>query len=387
MKKNIKRSIIMIITSIIVISILGAKNVNNIETNKDDINLIKNNVDLISDSNIKNFSDFLIEKLTIAPIDQNDVKGVFNPDSYQIDSEGNIFIFDIVESNIVKFNSNGKFLKKFGKVGLGPGEYKQADRIDIVRDQIIVCDQLTRKLIFFDNNGIFIKDVKPTKILPTELHAIDENHYLGFNNYQEQKNGKLVLGFALTLLNNNFNEIKRIWFEECEIGPDLAVKIGEIVKRIPSFAISDSRIFISNKVFDKYVINIFDLQGKLIEVIKNKYRNIYKTKNEIKEASAKVITEIMGETGEKKNFKKNIDRYKYSIDNLFIDKNNTLWVQAARDGKKFNCDQFNYYDQFNKDGVLVNTVKLDKNLSKIKFIDNKIYSFTNEDNVLKVFEY
>ena len=91
----------------------------------------------------------LEEIFSISALDsenEDDEKGVIAPSSFHVDSKGNIFIFDGSEIKVVKFDDMGKFIKKFGQKGSGPGEYKDASNHMIVNDKVIFCDQFSRKL-------------------------------------------------------------------------------------------------------------------------------------------------------------------------------------------------------------------------------------------------
>ena len=325
--------------------------------------------------------------------DDDDVNGVIDPSSYHVDSKGNVFIFDRSQIKVVKFDDKGKFVKKFGNKGNGPGEYKDASNHMIVNDQIIFCDQFSRKLVFYDNNGTFIENISPAPNFPTSLASVGNNKYLGLNNYQDMREGKPYFGFALTLVDKDYKAIKKLWVSETEITADLGQKIGEMVKQFPMQSITDSKIFLAEKSKTEYSIKVFNFDGKLIEVIKKKYRRISRTKQEIKDARSGAIVEMRAEDGsggtvsETKKEVKDEDKYKDSILGINIDKEDRIWVKTSKDSKKFDNDSFYYYDIFSKEGIFLKTIKLDKGIGAIQLIGDKLYSFYGEDNILKVYSY
>ena len=341
--------------------------------------------------NIEELKLSLKEVLSINSSDSNFEKEteLVNPKSYQVDKNGNIFIFDAYSSSIVKFNSNGKYLNAFGRIGAGPGEYKQAHEIKIIHDNIVICDQATRNLVFFDNNGNFTEKIALSKNFPTEIITVGLDKYLALNNYQSQKNGKPYFGFALTLLNKEFKEIKMIWTEECVMGADLGLKITEMSNHIPSYTVSENRIYIAQKETDIYKIDCFSFDGELREIIKKKYRSIYKTKEEIKNSYGASYTEVNGETGKMEVFKGDVEKYKYSINGILVDKKNRLWVETVKDAKKFDIDKYKFYDIFDENGLLLKTLKVDKNLKNIQFVNDKMYTFkiVEEEKILTVYKY
>lgn len=69
-----------------------------------------------------------------------------------------IIVFDERQRNIYLFENTGKFIRKIGKKGVGPGEYNEAFRVSFndKDSSILVKD---RDNIFYGIDGIFIKKV------------------------------------------------------------------------------------------------------------------------------------------------------------------------------------------------------------------------------------
>jgi len=336
----------------------------------------------------------LEEVFSISPLDSdNDENGVISPSTYEVDSKENIFFYDRSGTTIVKFDSKGQFIKRFGKKGNGPGEYVTSSHHMIVNDNIIVCDQVSRKLVFFDNNGEFIENVSPTPNFPITLASVGDDQYLGLNTYQDQRDGKAYFGFSLTLVDKDYKAIKKLWISETEITADLGEKVGEMVKQIPMQSITGSKIFLAGKSKTEYQIEVYDFNGKLIEVIKKKYRRVARTKQEIKDAGSggEVQMVSLDESGDVASVSneeiKNKYKYKDSILGLNIDKEGRIWVNTSKDSKKFDNESFSYYDIFSKNGIFLKTIKLDKEIVEIKLVGDKMYAFYGEDSILKVYNY
>ncbi|MEM0173749.1 MAG: 6-bladed beta-propeller [Sulfolobaceae archaeon] len=80
------------------------------------------------------------------------------------DSNGNIYILD--EKKIIKFNPDGKFLTRIGRIGQGPGEYMSPIRLFIdSNNNLYVLDQgvLISK---FDQRGNFINLIRLKFTIP-----------------------------------------------------------------------------------------------------------------------------------------------------------------------------------------------------------------------------
>lgn len=71
-------------------------------------------------------------------------------------------IFVSNKDHVLKFSSNGKFIKKIGNPGRGPGEINSIWTMSIMpnKKNIVIYDAVGRKLIYYSFDGILIKTVK-----------------------------------------------------------------------------------------------------------------------------------------------------------------------------------------------------------------------------------
>jgi tripartite motif-containing protein 71 len=73
------------------------------------------------------------------------------------DSFDNVYVTDYINSNVQKFDSNGKFLTKWGTNGTGNGQFYKLECIDIDTDgNIYVVDGGNNRIQKFDSNGKFL---------------------------------------------------------------------------------------------------------------------------------------------------------------------------------------------------------------------------------------
>lgn len=69
------------------------------------------------------------------------------------DKDGNIYVLDMAECGIKIFNSDGKFIRKYGRRGRGPGEFLSPLRIDVAPDgKLLVLDPNLHKCELFSND-------------------------------------------------------------------------------------------------------------------------------------------------------------------------------------------------------------------------------------------
>lgn len=92
------------------------------------------------------------------------------PGDIAVDDKGSIFVFDVKIRQIFKFDKNYKFVKSFGTVGQGPGEFsggRASMEICFSNKHLYVSDTNNKKLIVFDTDGNHIRDIK----LPYLVHT------------------------------------------------------------------------------------------------------------------------------------------------------------------------------------------------------------------------
>ena len=77
-----------------------------------------------------------------------------------VDEEGNLYILDELAGNIKIFDREGSFIKTIGKKGQGPGEFGLPISLTLTPDrQIIVNEMGQRKILFFDRDGRYLKQI------------------------------------------------------------------------------------------------------------------------------------------------------------------------------------------------------------------------------------
>ncbi len=84
------------------------------------------------------------------------------------------FIFVRNKDHILKFSSDGKFLKKIGSPGRGPGEIYIIHNVSIIPEKklIIIYDMAPHKLLYFNFDGVLIKTVNTPRY--TEVFVMND---------------------------------------------------------------------------------------------------------------------------------------------------------------------------------------------------------------------
>ncbi|MDH3766748.1 MAG: caspase family protein, partial [Nitrosopumilus sp.] len=80
-----------------------------------------------------------------------------NPSDIAVDSSGNVYVADIENNRIQKFDSNGVFITKWDSKGTGDGQFSAPSGIAVDSSgNVYVADSRNNRIQKFDSNGVFI---------------------------------------------------------------------------------------------------------------------------------------------------------------------------------------------------------------------------------------
>lgn len=118
------------------------------------------------------------------------------PSAVGIAPNGDIFVADGhgpgSNARIVKFDKNGKFIKTWGKLGTGPGEFDIPHCLVFdSKGRILVCDRNNNRIQIFDQEGNYISEWKQFSrpsgiaidakgiiyVADSESESVSKNHY------------------------------------------------------------------------------------------------------------------------------------------------------------------------------------------------------------------
>jgi hypothetical protein len=87
-----------------------------------------------------------------------------------------------VNSRVFLFDKNGKYLRKISRQGRGPGEYLDLSQMmfDEVGRRIIILDGYADRLLYYDMEGRFVKDVPEfaTGYIPRDIVNLSDGNFL-----------------------------------------------------------------------------------------------------------------------------------------------------------------------------------------------------------------
>lgn len=100
------------------------------------------------------------EVLTIGDDEEGEAL-IYRPIEVKADSNGRIYIYDFGFSCLKVFDSAGRFLRKIGGKGQGPGEFSGfISFVLLENDRIGVLDGRQKRITIFDSSGKILKDLR-----------------------------------------------------------------------------------------------------------------------------------------------------------------------------------------------------------------------------------
>ena len=96
---------------------------------------------------------------------EGDGEGRFtHPFDIAIDKQNNIYVSDVGSNTIQKFDETGRFLLRWGKFGYHDGEFSDVYSVAIAPNGNILVTDATGRIQKFDSNGQFLSKINPEPI-------------------------------------------------------------------------------------------------------------------------------------------------------------------------------------------------------------------------------
>jgi len=299
---------------------------------------------------------------------------------FDVDSKGNIYFLKFrqgAEDHIFKFDKNGRYITSFGPIGQGPGEFRSPLHLKIDnQDNVMVTDQVTRKLIIFNKDGNLIKEINitPSDLWIAKVSCLENGKFLLFGQLIGFSNSEYIQ-IPLRLVNSQFEEVKELYRHK-----RMRAIVAKRFKGTPSlfsWSTSKGKIYVGNG--DRgYEIWVYDLDGNLIRKIKKEYKKV-PVSEEYKKKRMEIISDWLKEITYFPDF---FPAYQ----SFLTDDRGRLFVMSYEKGE--NPGEF-MFDIFNPDGVFIERKSLNvwiwESLVKAKIKRNLLYCIQEKESGYKKF--
>ena len=364
------------------------KKENSVEKDKSEVSIYKNS----STPANPNFTYEFIEDGNISFFDgeNNEERDFTQPASVVEDKEGNIYVAGSRVAKIFKFSSDYKFISSFGGKGNGPGEFRGGPgSLTYFRGNILATCWNTTETNIYDTEGIFIKKI-PSKINAGFSGQLPFNNEM-FMNTESRKpdESEVVVTSSIALIDSNFESVSKVIYEKNTITNLRVFRISSMYVR---FAAGKDMLYVGDISENDYKIFGYDKNYEKVMEIRKKY------KSEIEEDPKAFVymfnPDNLGGSfyRKEKTPAKEKTLYFKSINHMYVDKNDRLWVVSPTQNIK--KQKGLYVDIFEKETYL-NTIHLpfykDKDFSFVyssMFMRNgKLFIIDDDNECIKIYRY
>jgi hypothetical protein len=317
----------------------------------------------------KAFQDLaLAEEITIGEEEGGADYMLNSPVDIDADSEGNIYILDIRDGLVKKYDLAGKFFANLGRKGQGPGEFDRPNQMEIDdSNQIIIADPYQRRFEFLSTDGNYIKSLRMQSYVTSLACGKDGLILVGYGWNESDGSQEYRIG----QLDSKTGEVN-VFFSQKQYWPARLMN-DKLRYDFPYFVRSaiDSQNRIIFGVGIDYEIRFLSNDGELEFKFSKDYDKI--------QVCAEMLEQITNITLKGPNpYVKN--PYFPVFESLSIDENDHVWIQHFRPKWVGQTNEETMYDVFSPAGIFQFTTKLPGHIyGPLEFKNGCIYALRLKD--------
>ncbi len=299
-------------------------------------------------------------------------------DDFKCADNGTLYVMDRKLFTIYCFDQEGKFLTSFGKRGIGPGEFSTLRSLYLLKDVLIIVDDLN--IHYYSLNGKYIKSFPNQHINLSPVSFINPDKFISVTTFAGADNSSDMGSVAINDIKNK-KKIDLFQFPKWKQGVITVQKIEGNMTSTTNYSYSASlltpgMILFSQKgklyfgMNNEYLIKVMDLNGKEIfhfsldrekikasSALKDKIANGFNLPDDIKKQIRKKLPDEL-------NF----------FDEIYVDEKGFIYICANGSGE----DNIKNIDIFSNTGKYIykSNVFVDKKYSikNLYFKGNVMYA-------------
>jgi len=314
-----------------------------------------------------------IEDLSIGVIEGHE-NYMFNyPADVESDREGNIYVLDYMDCVIKKYDPDGKFIKKFGGKGQGPGEFQAASCMFISRqNELYVKDAGSNKIEQFSQDGEYLKTFSFDM---SNYFKLDGNNEFIFDFYTFDEDGirYLCVGGIESKKENPkpFLSERQYWparWSDNEFTYDYPYFLRWDIN-------SNDQVYAASAV--NYEISVFDSDGILLFKFKRDFNSVPVEGEEFKK-----ISEIQDKVSMDRGPNPLSTKLVYPAFKLIaIDEEDRVWVEHYQPVWINKANEETIYDVFSSEGIFQFATKIPGHIyPQLTFKNGYIYALKKDES-------
>jgi hypothetical protein len=305
---------------------------------------------------------------------------VYKSGQFAVDARNRVFIFESGDGVIKLFGDDGRFLKAIGRKGQGPGEFSYVFFLGFCPDgRLLVTDFQNKRTSFFGPEGDFLTSFQWGKNISLPILVLDGAYIVQESLYDAGGSKLFVKSYDLEGTEiKNWGEFSMPPMKQTTQG-EVAITVG--IPYGPSSVLTGDPVHrrIYHCLSDKYLIEVFDQDGRIFRKIDRPYE-----RPPVTDADK---TEFLARTGGSQRIAeiyKDVPwpKLKTVTERMLCDDRGFLWV-ATNETKAEAERKLTAYDIFDTEGRYDARVWLD--FSPSSFADGKMYRWKeNKDTGVRV---
>ncbi len=293
---------------------------------------------------------------------------LYSPEDIDADPDGNIYILDLKDALIKKYDSDGVFIADIGRKGKGPGEFDYPDNMEIDSlNQILVADPYQRRFEFLSRDGNYIKTIRVGPYITSLACGTDRSILVGYSWRESDGSQEYRIG----RLDSETGDIKDLFVQK-QYWPARMMN-DQLRYDFPYFVRaafdSQNRIFVGVAI--DYEVNVLSADGKLAF----KFRKVH-DRIPVKGEMLKQISDITlkGPNPYVKN------PFFPVFESLTIDEEDNVWIQHYKPKLAGKINTETVYDVFSPEGIFQFMTKISGHiLGPLKFKNDCVYALRLKD--------
>ena len=134
---------------------------------------------------------------------------ISNPQEILIDAKKNLLVIERNENCIKIYNTQGKFIKKIGQTGEGPGDFKSIQFVqNDKKGNLYIYDFFNLRIAIYDGSYNFIKTIKTNENF-AGFAVLNNGNYMGLV-YGPHSMKTQLTKYYLWLFKNDFTKVKLV---------------------------------------------------------------------------------------------------------------------------------------------------------------------------------
>ena len=296
----------------------------------------------------------------------------FTISDVEVDTKGNIYVSDSKQSQIIKYDKKGKFLKRIGKFGQGPGDFgKLVLALRFYNGFLYVYDSANMRIDVIDEDLNIIKYIKlKDKSFYLDFFVIDNKFIGSIFIPSDDKNRIYVYDSRGVKLSSFF----KVFPEYFNVDVNKKNKYKKAVSAVYSYLLMDYSVIDKEYVItfnspnDKIFLYFFDLNGKFKKRFEFKIKEGYKFPEFLLNFPLKYPKKY----------------YFLSVDSMFFYKKNHILLNYKYfvvENKKYDMIESSLLMINKNTGEIVKRIKLKKGIRLLKVKNDFLYCKDFEEEI------